>query len=116
MYNLQLTVETKDQLEKLIALQTLGIVTGLIHSTLTIEDAEKILFNPYLLEKLEAQPVSQEILDLIHLGTELEDVESLLPEKLTNSLYELQQKSIKQLEQYKTNIFTERIVQVTKEI
>ena len=65
---------------------------------MSIEAAEQYLYSPYTLEKLQQLGVSPELLQVVHLGTELEDVESLLPEKLDESLAEMKELSFKILQ------------------
>ncbi|MFJ7664616.1 DUF3969 family protein [Lysinibacillus sp. NPDC097162] len=53
--------------------------------------------------------ISKEILEIIHLGTELEDIVSLMSEKLFESLSEIEYESIAQLEQRKAYKFRNKV-------
>lgn len=68
---------------------TLGILTALHHQKITIDDAEKILFRPGAIEYLEGLAVEEKYLRALWLGTELEDIESLLPQNLGDEIVNL---------------------------
>ena len=69
---------------------SLGLCAAIAANSLTIAEAEVALFNPGVLAQLEALGVGQELRDIVHLGTELEDVVSLAPERLGESVAEIQ--------------------------
>ncbi len=54
-----------------------GLFNQIRLNLITIENAEHILFTPYIMNKLKKNNVSEEILSLVHEGTELEDLKSL---------------------------------------
>ncbi|ELR99522.1 DUF3969 family protein [Gloeocapsa sp. PCC 73106] len=87
-------LDDKKEIERLISILNLGICTGLKQRSLTISEAESYLYSPYTMEQLKKIGIAQELIDLIHLGTELEDLESLLPEKLNDGIEEIQAKTI----------------------
>lgn len=105
MNQLSLNATSKEELEKILLLNVIGLIEGLDGNFITIEEAEKFLFSPYVMTLVDSMGVSKELLEVIHLGTELEDVESLIPEKLSESLIEIKEKSInllkKRKEEYK---------------
>jgi hypothetical protein len=82
--------EDKTEIEHLLALLTIGLCVAIGQGALSIEAAEDYLYSPYTLEKLQELDVSPQALRMVHLGTELEDIASLLPEKLEESLTEIQ--------------------------
>jgi hypothetical protein len=90
-------LQDKTEIERLISLLNLGICAALESQVLSLEEAESYLYSPYTMEQLEKLGVAQELSALIHLGTELEDVKSLLPEKLSDSIAEIKGESIKVL-------------------
>ena len=57
---------------------------------MTIDDAERYLFNPHVLKLVSAQ-LGNDVGDLVHLGTELEDVKSLMPDKLSAAIDAIEQ-------------------------
>ena len=91
-------VEDKTEIERLLSILSLGLCSALEQGALSIEAAERYLYSPYTLELLQKLNISPEVLQVVHLGTELEDVESLLPEKLDESLAEMKELSFKILQ------------------
>lgn len=91
-------VEDKTEIERLLSILSLGLCAALEQGALSIEAAERYLYSPYTLELLQKLNISPEVLQVVHLGTELEDVESLLPEKLGESLAEIKERSFKILQ------------------
>lgn len=89
------------QLEKLVLLNIIGIVNSLKENLITIEEAEKIIFSPYVMDLANTKGLSKELIDIIHMGTELEDIESLIPEQLDESLDQIKNKSNKLLQKRK---------------
>ncbi|MCA1026581.1 DUF3969 family protein [Cytobacillus kochii] len=92
MNQLLLNTTSKEELEKIILLNVEGLIEGINENLITIEESEKILFSPYIMELVDSTGISKEVLEVIHLGTELEDVESLIPEELSQSLIEIKEK------------------------
>lgn len=86
-------VEDKTEVERFLAILNIGLCVALQQGALSIEAAEQYLYSPYTLEKLRELGVSSQSLAVVHLGTELEDVESLLPEKLDDSLAEMKERA-----------------------
>lgn len=91
-------VEDTTEVERLLSILNIGLCVALEQGTLSIEAAEHYLYSPYTLEKLQQLGVSSELLQVVHLGTELEDMQSLLPEKLEESLAEMKDLSLKILQ------------------
>ncbi|MFS0656878.1 DUF3969 family protein [Bacillus sp. 179-C3.3 HS] len=80
---------TNESLDKIVAMQILGVMTALKEGLITIEEAEKVIFSPRHMDLFKANGGSEELLNLIHLGTELEDVESVIPHELEASIEEI---------------------------
>jgi len=91
-------VEDKTEIERLLSILNIGLCVAIEQGTLSIETAEHYLYSPYTLEKLQELGVSPQLLQVVHLGTELEDVKSLLPEKLDESLAEMKDLSLEVLQ------------------
>ncbi|MDM5296783.1 DUF3969 family protein [Bacillus pumilus] len=94
MCKLTINHSTQEALDKIVAIQILGVITALEEDVLTIEEAEKIIFSPRTMDVLKASGASELLLNLLHLGTELEDIESLIPHELDTSLDEIKMLSI----------------------
>ncbi|NJH86154.1 DUF3969 family protein [Staphylococcus agnetis] len=69
-----LVFENKEQLEKFTLITIHGLLYQLKNELISIENAEHIIFTPYIMEELSSLNVNSEIIDLIHKGTELEDL------------------------------------------
>lgn len=77
------------------ALLIVGITTALKSGTITIEDAEHIAFSPRVIDTLKEMKLSEELEDILLLGTELEDVESLQTYRLDEAITNIQQLALK---------------------
>ena len=82
----------------LISIENLGLIS--------IENAERMFFIPYIMGELKKYNVRQDIIDLVHEGTELEDFEAfnISVEKETDRLIKQTEKL---LLEYKNVEFTE---------
>lgn len=67
----------KTDLEKLILLVNLGVLYSLKNDYININEAEYFLYTPYMLRLLKENNCSIDLIDIIHRGTELEDLEGL---------------------------------------
>ncbi|ONN51749.1 MULTISPECIES: DUF3969 family protein [Acinetobacter] len=65
----------KTDLEKLILLVNLGILHSLKNNYIDINEAEHFLYTPYMLKLLKENNCSMDLINIIHRGTELEDLE-----------------------------------------
>ena len=67
---------------RFIGFLSLGVLYCLNNKMISIDEAEGFVFKPYVPRLLSEINASQELIDIIALGCELEDIESLAPEKL----------------------------------
>ncbi|WFR55920.1 DUF3969 family protein [Anaerocolumna sp. AGMB13025] len=93
----KISIEAKEEIEKFILIFNIGILIALKKGLISIEDAEKILYSPYSVDKLRDLSLNEEVIRLIELGCELEDVESLIPYKLENSIDDIYNRTIELL-------------------
>ncbi len=93
-YELTIKVEEKVEIEILVSIINLGICAAHKEGVISIEEAESYLYSPYSMEQLKKLGVEQELIDIIHLGTELEDVKSLLPSEFALSIKEIEEKTL----------------------
>lgn len=91
-------IEDKTEIERLLALLHIGLCVAIEKGIVSVEAAEDYLYSPYTVEKLAELGISPQLRRLVQLGTELEDVASLLPEKLDESLVEMQQAALEILQ------------------
>ncbi|EAA2980402.1 DUF3969 domain-containing protein [Salmonella enterica subsp. diarizonae] len=67
---------------RFIGFLSLGVLYCLNNKMISIDEAEGFIFKPYVSRLLSEINVPQKLIDIIALGCELEDIESLAPEKL----------------------------------
>jgi hypothetical protein len=87
-----LEIDDCAEVAQLVAVMSLGICVAIAAGGMTIEEAERRLFNPQVLGRLERLGVAEVLVEVVHLGMELEDVRSLVPERLGESLVLMQGK------------------------
>jgi hypothetical protein len=87
-------LDDQADVSELVAVMSLGLCTAIEAGSVTIAEAERRLFNPQILAGLEGLGLVEELLEIVHLGTELEDVQSLIPERLAESLAEIRSKAL----------------------
>ncbi|MGL4860957.1 MAG: DUF3969 family protein [Enterobacteriaceae bacterium] len=95
--DIEITTQKQENLDYFINLLIAGILSSLRNNSISIDMAEKILFSPKVASEAERIGLSAETVRNLWLGTELEDVESLLPEKLTETIDEMQNRAFSQL-------------------
>ena len=103
---LMIHLQEKQEIERLISIIILGLCTAIERGVLSLEEAESYLYSPYTMEQLEKLGVDRKLIDVVHLGTELEDIKSLLPDKLDRSLEEIKIETIEFLKSLNSNSST----------
>jgi Protein of unknown function (DUF3969) len=96
---LMFQLDDRSDVSQLVAVMSLGLCAAIAGGSVSIAEAERRLFNPKVLAQLTGLGVAESLLEIVHLGTELEDVQSLVPDKLAESLAQMQSKSLKFLNQ-----------------
>lgn len=86
---IRLSVRNKTDANIMLLVNIIGLLGSLKSGILAIEECEQYLFSPYTLEILRRKGIDKRIIDIVHLGTELEDIESLLPDRLEANIQEL---------------------------
>ncbi|RIO78823.1 DUF3969 family protein [Staphylococcus gallinarum] len=109
--------ENKLEIEKFSLITIYGLFKQVNIGLISIDDAESIFFTPYIMEELQRYNVRQDIIDLVHEGTELENFETfnISIEKETNRLLKETEALLKEYEEVK---FTEKMLTefiITKE-
>ncbi|QRN99444.1 DUF3969 family protein [Archangium violaceum] len=89
--------EGREDAQVLIALTALGMCRALSAGAISPAYACHRLFGPALLAELEQMGAHPELRDAIHLATELEDVADIIPDKLSNSIAEVETRLMKVL-------------------
>ena len=75
-------VNNKKDAEFFLNILIIGILTAFHNGKITLDDAWHLLFRPGVIDCLESKLISKSIINILWLCTELEDVESLIPDKL----------------------------------
>ncbi|EML0363891.1 DUF3969 family protein [Providencia rettgeri] len=84
---------------KFISFLALGVLTALEKKLISIDEAEGYIFKPSLVHFLEKIKATEELINIINLGCELEDIESLIPEKLQSNIEDLLNKTLSVIKQ-----------------
>ncbi len=86
--------------EKILLIAIIGSLEAVRKDAITLDEAEKFLFSPHMIKKLKSLKFSNEIMDLIMQGCELEDIVMLIPEKFLDIIEEMKQESLNLLKKY----------------
>ncbi|MEY0232139.1 DUF3969 family protein [Providencia manganoxydans] len=76
-------------IDKFTLVLILGVLTGLKSKTLSIDEANNLIFKPYYVKFFSEHKVSKRVTEIISKGCELEDVLDLAPEKFDFNINEL---------------------------
>jgi len=79
----------RNRLERLLAVLSLGLCVALRERFIELDEAERLLFSPGTMRSLANAGAARELITLIHSGTELENILSLLPDRFTAALDEM---------------------------
>ena len=85
--------ENKKDINISICLLMLGTIDAIKSGSLSIMESERYIFSIFFMNKkiVRHLKLDKKVVELIHLSTEIEDVESLIPEKLDYCLEDLRQ-------------------------
>ena len=86
------------QLERVVLLLTIGLAVAIQRRKVSTEVANQVLFSPLTMSLLRAAGVRAPVVHLVHVGTEIEDIESIFPHKLDSALHTLIEDAIACLE------------------
>lgn len=86
--------------EKIILISIVGILQAIKNDKLSINEAEKFLFSPYMVGELRLKKCNESIIDIIERGCELEDVLSLIPDRLLKTINELENMTLSLMKNY----------------
>ncbi|WP_020592813.1 DUF3969 family protein [Kiloniella laminariae] len=105
----------KNYKEKLMLIFSVGLCECLEAGVIEIVEAERLLYSPRVMDQLEEFGFSKGLINLIHMGTELEDIESLLPENLEEEFQNMKNHALKKLKKkpevdYEITRWTEKFI------
>lgn len=86
--------------EKILLLAIIGTLETVKQSGITIDETEKFIFSPHMISELQEKVQNKKIIELIMKGCELEDIASLIPEKLNEIIDELKEEAITMVKSY----------------
>ncbi|MGE7955216.1 DUF3969 family protein [Pseudomonas sp. NPDC089530] len=78
-----------EQATRLVSTLAIGLLTSLRSDSITLEEAERVLFTPCTESILRLKGLAPELCSLILEGCELEDVQSLRPDRLDANVQQL---------------------------
>ena len=90
---MRVSIKDKSEIERFILLMNISLMIGLREGILSIQEIENYIYNPYSVEKLKKIGIGKEAIKLVNLGCELEDVLSLIPDRLENSISDIENQS-----------------------
>ncbi len=86
--------------EKILLIAIIGNLEAVRNNVITIDEAEKFLFSPYMVEELRVKMCNKKIIELIMKGCELEDIASLIPEKFNEVIEEMKAEALMLIRDY----------------
>lgn len=95
--------ENRIIIEKSILISVIGCLEALSSGCISIDESEQYIFSPRTTKKLNELKINGDIISLIEKGCELEDIESLLPDKLEITISELKNEAMGLLKEYDEN-------------
>lgn len=94
--------------EKMLLIAIVGSMESIKNGGITIDEAEKSLFCPHIVNMLKIKKCNEKIIELIEKGCELEDIYSLIPENLNEIINEIEQEALrlmKTFEEYNKSLW-----------
>ena len=91
----------KKENEKKILMSIIDVLEDIEENKLSLNEGEKIIFSPKTVRTLMDNGYDSKLIDIVEEGCELEDIESLIPEKLNKNIILLKNKAMEVLELYK---------------
>jgi len=92
-----MTQDELNQIERLVTILSLGLSVAIKNQAIKINEAEQILYSPFTIARLNELGIDKKIINLIKVGMELEDLESLLPDELSKSLSRMEAQAVQLL-------------------
>lgn len=86
--------------EKIVLINVIGTLEALKRNKVSIDEAEKFLFSPHVIAKLQNKKCDEKIIDILERGCELEDIKSLIPNRMLKTINELENKALELLNDY----------------
>ena len=87
-------------LEKKLLISIIGFLEAIYTNCISISESESYIFSPRIVKMMNELNISPSIILIIEKGCELEDIESLLPEKLMITVCDLKNEAVNLLMKY----------------
>lgn len=84
----------QDDADGFLVLLVLGVLYSLKRGIISISDAEMFIFKPRFVSVCKKAGLNKGLINILELGCELEDVESLLPDRLESNIHGLIDRAI----------------------
>lgn len=97
---LTISLDKTEDMNQYILVTIIGLLDALLHDSITIVDAEVALFTPYSIAILNQLNIDTEIIELVEMGLELEDYDSLIPDKLEDRIKEIKIAALSKLKKH----------------
>lgn len=78
-----------NNMEIILNTYLLGILTAILNKKIDIDDAQKLLFRPGMIDKLEDIGIKKKYIDRLWYCTELEDLQDLAPHSFQQEIIKL---------------------------
>ncbi len=86
--------------EKMLLICIIGALEAVWGGELSIIESEQFLFSPHMIQQLKKKKYNKSIISLVEEACELEDIASLIPEKLDRNIVRMKQKALEMLKEY----------------
>lgn len=83
-----------------LLISVIGVLESLLNESISIDESEKLLFSPKTIKNLLSEQCDRRIISIIEECCELEDINSLLPQKLKKNLILLKNRALILLKDY----------------
>lgn len=86
---LRMTSQNEGDSNRMVLICAIGLFEALKSNLLTTNECEQYLFSPYSTNILERKGIDRRVIEIVEFAWELEDVESLRPERLEANIDDL---------------------------
>lgn len=86
--------------EKILLIEIVGVLEALTLGKISIDESEKFLFSPHMVKLLRRNRCNKKIINILERGCELEDIASLIPQYLLETISELKLDALEELGKY----------------
>lgn len=86
--------------EKFLLIHIVGLLYLLEIDTVSLDEAEKVLFSPYICKTLSDKGCNKKLVELLWKACELEDIKSIIPENYYETVVEIKNEAIMLFREY----------------